>query len=90
MTKRRGQPGQPLGRLRAEVVQPKPLWILDGTNLDNLANLFNTKDLICAGYGADPFVSGMVEKVGKVDQVDQPLSVSGFSKDNLKGQGCRG
>ena len=90
MTKGWCQPGQPPGRLHAEVAQLKPAWILADVNLDNLVNLFNIKDYMCGAYEDDVPVQKRVKKVGKVAQVDQPLSGSGFSKVNLKERGCPG
>ncbi len=84
MTKGRCQPGQPLGRVRAEVVQPKPVWILGSVNLDNLVNLFNIKDYICAAYEDDVSVQKGSKRLGRLSRLTNPSLGAGFQRATLK------
>jgi len=86
MTEEWCQPGEPLGRLHAEVVQPKPAWILANVNLDNLVNLFYTKDLIFAGYGAEVLVKKSPKRLARLPRLTNPFLGAGFQRTTLKGR----
>ena len=86
MAKGRGQPGQPPGRLHAEVVQPKPAWILVGVNLANLVNLFNIKDHICVAYEDDVSVQKRLKGLERLSRLANPCLGAGFRRSTLKGR----